>query len=253
MNPETETSATPARFTWIPEMGEISGFGGGYEDACRRMMQAGVTYREQTPVDVAALAVLVTLPRATEEGSEDEAVAAQRAVGKAAYARLQDAVAAAEDGCSGAMVGASSQHAWIVFSQGWAVYVAKMIESAARDKAEEPTREARRAQQKAEREERLRLRRERVLAWVQKMQGPDAAEGVVEARDVPWSTLFFDDDGSLHALAGCWVDSVAEELCLLASALQKPAQVDFNGWPLRAEPGQTAEAVVSLWQAGVRG
>lgn len=31
---------------WTPDMGEISGFGGGYEAACRAMVKAGVEYWE---------------------------------------------------------------------------------------------------------------------------------------------------------------------------------------------------------------
>ncbi|HTG26082.1 MAG TPA: hypothetical protein VK681_39155 [Reyranella sp.] len=34
---------------WTPEMGEISGMGGGYEDTCRAMVKAGVEWMEAHP------------------------------------------------------------------------------------------------------------------------------------------------------------------------------------------------------------
>lgn len=39
----------PTKYVTTPEMGEISGFGGGYEDCCRRMLQAGCHWLEAHP------------------------------------------------------------------------------------------------------------------------------------------------------------------------------------------------------------
>ena len=36
-------------YDFTPEMGEISGFGGGYEDACQRMLDAGVKWLLANP------------------------------------------------------------------------------------------------------------------------------------------------------------------------------------------------------------
>ncbi len=36
-------------YEWTPEMGEISGFGGGYEETCRRMVRQGLEWWDAHP------------------------------------------------------------------------------------------------------------------------------------------------------------------------------------------------------------
>lgn len=38
------------KYQFTPEMGEISGFGGGYEQACRAMLAAGMEWFDDHPV-----------------------------------------------------------------------------------------------------------------------------------------------------------------------------------------------------------
>lgn len=81
-------------FDWT-DLKEISGFGGGYEDDCRKMCKAGVEWLRKN--------------------------------GKpATMGPIMDACAKACDGATGAMVGAASRHAYFIFANGWDEYAKKM-------------------------------------------------------------------------------------------------------------------------------
>lgn len=79
---------------WREGMGEISGFGGGYEAACRDMVYAG-------------LALLKTTPDADE-----------KAIEKAMLAACPD--------CSGAMYGATTNAVLFIKAHGWEEYARRM-------------------------------------------------------------------------------------------------------------------------------
>lgn len=87
-------------FDWTG-LGEISGFGGGYEAACRSMVKAGVEYLRANP--------------------DKMPVQGER------YPReFQDAVSSGTEGATGAMVGAASSHATYIARNGWDAYAAEM-------------------------------------------------------------------------------------------------------------------------------
>ena len=44
-----EASGVRTKYAWAPGMGEISGFGGGYEAACRDMLYSGLAWLESRP------------------------------------------------------------------------------------------------------------------------------------------------------------------------------------------------------------
>ena len=89
------------RFEWTEKMGEISGFGGDYEAACRSMVEAGVKWLEDSG-----------------EVTDPDRVDHFRALG--------DHIAEPFDGATGAMVGASANHAMLIHEKGWDAYVAKL-------------------------------------------------------------------------------------------------------------------------------
>ena len=91
-------------------MGEISGFGGGYEEACRRMVCSGVDWLIANGQNFAAFGIGFMF------GND------------AARQSFDDAVTAAEPGCSGAMHGAASSHACSIFWKGWDHYAEVMRE-----------------------------------------------------------------------------------------------------------------------------
>lgn len=92
---------------WIATMGEISGFGGGYEAACRDMVYAGLAWLKNRPnADLST-------PKT------DDAKA------------LDKVVAAACPDCSGAMHGAAMNAVAFIAKKGWDEYVQRMTEPAA--------------------------------------------------------------------------------------------------------------------------
>ena len=112
------TQEAEQRYRHTAAMGEISGFGGGYEDACQAMLEAGVRWlvehRDRNP-DLAVLAIPSVYGLAKVEGE----------AGKALEAVV---IAAAEDkgGATGAMHHAvMSRLAWIN-EHGWEEYVAEL-------------------------------------------------------------------------------------------------------------------------------
>jgi hypothetical protein len=101
--------------TFTPEMGEISGFGGGYEAQCRKMLLAGVAWLDENPdkwpkFDEHPQIFGITTP-------EDEGAKA-----------LDKAVcdAAGSSGFSGAMHHAVVQHLTFIAKNGWDKYVEEM-------------------------------------------------------------------------------------------------------------------------------
>jgi hypothetical protein len=94
-----ERSGVRAKYAWQPGMGEISGFGGGYEAACLDMLYTGLAWLDAHPG--AAL--------------DDET-----------RKSLDKAICAACPDCSGAMHGAVMSACGFVLRNGWAKYVAAM-------------------------------------------------------------------------------------------------------------------------------
>jgi len=84
---------------WRDGMLEISGFGGGYEVACRTMMYAGLLW-------------LLEHPDADARGTDRDA--------------FQKAIVRAEPGCSGAMFGAAASHAFFIRENGYEAWAERM-------------------------------------------------------------------------------------------------------------------------------
>ena len=100
-------------FDWTG-LGEISGFGGGYEQACRDMVVAGVKWlREHPYANLRARKVEDVYPDIWG-GSKD-------------FNEFQNALAAAcKEGASGAMVCATTKHALFIYRNGWEKYCENM-------------------------------------------------------------------------------------------------------------------------------
>lgn len=96
-----------------PDMGEISGFGGGYEEACQNMLHAGVAWMIEKKVgsnDIKAhtfegIYGLITSDNKTAEELE-------QTIGRAA----------GEGGCTGAMVQAVMTRCIWIASHSWEEY-----------------------------------------------------------------------------------------------------------------------------------
>lgn len=95
---------------WTDDMGEISGFGGGYEAACRAMVFAGLDWFDAHPkaapqfgrFSMAENADAVALDAAMVEVTKDKG------------------------GCTGAMHGAALSHVLFAHKNGWEKYAAEL-------------------------------------------------------------------------------------------------------------------------------
>lgn len=90
------------KYPWEDNMGEVSGFGGAYEDACRTMIYSGLAWLEGNKC-----------PDLEDTGTPD-------------YKALEEAVASPEPGCSGAMHSAAMSHCLFISRNGWDKYVQEM-------------------------------------------------------------------------------------------------------------------------------
>jgi hypothetical protein len=99
---------------FTPQMQEISGFGGGYEEQCRKMVLAGLDWFDAHPdadpkykgfKDVVGILL----------DDNDDAKALSKAV-----------TDACEDGATGAMHQVTINHVLIIRHKGWDWYVAEM-------------------------------------------------------------------------------------------------------------------------------
>lgn len=98
---------------------EISGFGGGYEDACRRMTIAAVGWLREHPDDARDWRAAEVKYKKDNPDS--------RCFPSKIYPKSKDefekAVVAVCEDCTGAMFGAAVSHAKAIVSMGWDKYV----------------------------------------------------------------------------------------------------------------------------------
>lgn len=100
-------------FPWEEGMGEISGFGGGYEEACRNMLYSGLAYLDSNPnADLKAIEYANIYGFLTPDSKE--------------AMELSDVLDAAEPGCSGAMHSTAMQHCMYIATNGWNKYSSEM-------------------------------------------------------------------------------------------------------------------------------
>lgn len=103
-----------SEFVFTPSMREISGFGGDYEDACRKMVVAGVEWLRDHPGE-------------TPETKEIPGVFGLTKPGNLAGQELEAAIEAAVPDYSGAMLHAALNHVHWIQKNGWPAYVESML------------------------------------------------------------------------------------------------------------------------------
>lgn len=105
-----------AKYHYTPDMGEISGLGGGYEDACRAMVIAGLEWADaKGNVD----------PRYKEFEGIYGLTTGENADAKELQGVMHKA---SNDDCTGAMMQACLSHVMFVLKNGWDKYVIEMTE-----------------------------------------------------------------------------------------------------------------------------
>lgn len=210
---------------WSNDMREISGFGGGYEEACQRMVRAGVRFLEEV--------------KASREGLDE-----------AAGSQLFDAVAAEEEGCTGAMAGAAANHAYFIYCQGWAAYVEKMKALKIEEEAERPIREAEDRARRERAEQHLRDVEQSQERWLKAAaEVPSSYANLESAREnceffaIYWGQVEWTENGyvgpeRLIAYCGSNISDVCRDLFTLAKGLGREVALeqDFNGVSVSARP-----------------
>lgn len=96
------------KYEYTKDMRELSGFGGSYEETCRRMAVAGAIWLDMHPGELARW-------RERYDHQDDPQ-----------YRAFKDAIAAVAPGCTGAMHGAAVSHACNIHFMGWDAYAAEM-------------------------------------------------------------------------------------------------------------------------------
>ena len=104
------------KYQLAKEMDEISGFGDGYEETCRKMLSAGMEWLNTHPKADPKFRRSPNIYGIIKEDNEDAKA-------------LSDAVEAGSGGdCTGAMHQAVVSHCLFVKLHSWNAYVAKMSE-----------------------------------------------------------------------------------------------------------------------------
>lgn len=107
------TKEMQEKYPWTTAMREISGMGGDYEDACRKMVYGGLAYLEEKPdADLKATTYRNVYGLLTADSDDAKA--------------LEKAILAEVPDCSGAMHHAAMQHCFFIAKNGWSKYTEEM-------------------------------------------------------------------------------------------------------------------------------
>lgn len=104
-------------YQYTEDMAEISGFGGGYEEACRAMVVAGLEWLDANPDADPQFHGYKNIYGVISGDNEDAKA-------------LTEAVVGATDDCTGAMHQATVTTVLWIRKNGWAEYVEKMRKAA---------------------------------------------------------------------------------------------------------------------------
>ena len=113
---------TQTVYRHTPEMGEISGFGGGYENACQDMLEAGVHWILENPDTELKGHTYQSAYGLFMEDSEDA---------KTLSEVITDAV---DKDCTGAMHQAVMQRLFFIKANGWDKYVEELAAKKSEDR-----------------------------------------------------------------------------------------------------------------------
>lgn len=120
--------STPDAKVWSDDMGEISGFGGGYEAVCRAMVLAGIAWIDAHPDATLAYSGFKNVFGLIQETTEDAKALEAAMMNAPVYLngeKIQDHV---RDDCTGAMHHAAVQHCLAYKKFGWDEYQRQLRE-----------------------------------------------------------------------------------------------------------------------------
>ncbi len=102
------------KYKYTKEMREISGMGGGYEQACREMVLAGLEWLEKNPTAKLGWKVFKNVYGLTPDKTPDTEKMVDYMVDKSG------------GDATGAMVQATLSHIWFIKNNGWEKYENEM-------------------------------------------------------------------------------------------------------------------------------
>lgn len=111
---------------WLPEMDEISGFGGSYEDGCRAMVLAGIHWLDEHPESKPEFKGYKEVFGLISENNND-AMSLTKAIMNARV-MMDGKEVRCGDECTGAMHHAAINHCMRYKQVGWDEYVVEMTE-----------------------------------------------------------------------------------------------------------------------------
>ena len=103
-------------YKYLENRREISGFGGDYEKCCRDMVIAGMKHLDENHGSNPTFDQYKNIFGLTTNENED-------------MKKLQAAMLEVDDGVSGAMMQASTNHVLYAYKNGWDKYQEKMLET----------------------------------------------------------------------------------------------------------------------------
>ncbi|HET6717110.1 MAG TPA: hypothetical protein VFG90_08255 [Nitrososphaeraceae archaeon] len=110
-----------SKYIWTPEMREISGMGGSYEDSCKRMIIAGLEFWDtQTESFNPRYKGFKDVYGICMDDNEDAK-------------KLSDVLITTVSGCSGAMHQAAISHIFFIKRNGWEKYKQEMMSKEKKD------------------------------------------------------------------------------------------------------------------------
>jgi len=110
-----------AKYEFTPEMGEISGFGGGYEECCRNMVKAGMEWLDAHPEADPRFHGFKGIYGVIDEDNDD------------ARGLTEAVIAGANGDATGAMHQATISHCLFIRKNRWEKYVEEMSKPEADD------------------------------------------------------------------------------------------------------------------------
>jgi len=108
------------KYEFTPEMGEISGMGGGYEQTCRHMLRTGLEWFDKNPNANPRFHGFKNIYGIIEEDNDDAKA-------------LSKAVTDATDDCTGAMHQAVVTSVLWIRKNGWDKYIKEMSKKERKD------------------------------------------------------------------------------------------------------------------------
>ena len=124
----SKPSLTATERAWSDDMGEISGFGGGYEAVCRAMTLAGIKWIDEHPEADPHFRGYKGIYGVLYEDNDDAKAMVKAMMDASVYLDGKELQKRAGDDCTGAMHHAACNHVLAYKRLGWDEYCKELRE-----------------------------------------------------------------------------------------------------------------------------